>query len=244
MKKIYFVLIVLICFPLFIYSQTSGTIKGVVYDNSTKATLPGANVWVEVGGQLIGSATDDNGSFTIKPLNPGKYNLHISYSGRKEVVLTLVVVNPDKITFVNDTYLEDKACESDSLFVVKAYRIPLIDPEDPIKVTVLANEIELLPESRNVNRILNMISSDIQVSEDGEEVYFRGSRNGSVAYFVDGIRQLGTNPSLPGGCISSMTVYTGAVPAKYGDFVGGVVVIETKSYFDFENERKAKELNK
>jgi hypothetical protein len=29
-----------------------------------------------------------------------------------------------------------------------------------------------------------------------------------------------------------MRVYSGGIPAKYGDCSGGVIVIETKSYFD------------
>jgi hypothetical protein len=29
-----------------------------------------------------------------------------------------------------------------------------------------------------------------------------------------------------------MMVYTGGLPAKYGDTMGGAVVVETKSYFE------------
>jgi len=38
--------------------------------------------------------------------------------------------------------------------------------------------------------------------------------------------------------IGNMTVYTGGVPAKYGDFTGGVVVIESKSYSDYVIEKR------
>jgi outer membrane receptor protein involved in Fe transport len=31
-------------------------------------------------------------------------------------------------------------------------------------------------------------------------------------------------------------VYSGAIPAKYGDTNGGVIVVETRSYFDLLRE--------
>jgi hypothetical protein len=34
-----------------------------------------------------------------------------------------------------------------------------------------------------------------------------------------------------------MIVYAGGIPAKYGDAMGGVIVLETKSYFDLYRER-------
>jgi hypothetical protein len=37
-----------------------------------------------------------------------------------------------------------------------------------------------------------------------------------------------------------MVIYTGGIPAKYGDTMGGVVVLETKGYFDLLRERKYK----
>ena len=41
-----------------------------------------------------------------------------------------------------------------------------------------------------------------------------------------------TLSGVPNEAINSFSVYTGGVPAKYGDVTGGIVAIETKSYFD------------
>jgi hypothetical protein len=38
-----------------------------------------------------------------------------------------------------------------------------------------------------------------------------------------------------------MQVYTGGVPAKYGDTTGGVIVVETKSYLEEYNEKLRQE---
>ena len=46
-----------------------------------------------------------------------------------------------------------------------------------------------------------------------------------------------TLTGVPPDAINSMTVYTGGLPARYGDVTGGVVAIETKSYFDLYQQQ-------
>ena len=74
------------------------------------------------------------------------------------------------------------------------------------------------------------MSSEIKVDDDGQ-LMFRGARKGDMIYMVDGIKANDV-VNIPSSAIGNMMVYTGALPAKYGDTLGGVVVVETKSYFD------------
>ena len=78
------------------------------------------------------------------------------------------------------------------------------------------------------------------MTEDGELV-FRGARKGDMIYLVDGVktREVG---SVPGVSIGRMMVYTGGLPAKYGDTLGGVVVMESKSYFDLYRAWEAQQI--
>jgi hypothetical protein len=46
----------------------------------------------------------------------------------------------------------------------------------------------------------------------------------------------------PSMAIGSIMVYTGGVPSKYGDYSGGVVVVETMSYFDWVAQQESKRL--
>jgi hypothetical protein len=80
-----------------------------------------------------------------------------------------------------------------------------------------------------------MMSSAIQKNEETGQLYFRGARPESMGYYTDGVKQQDVLRGVPGSSIGSMTVYVGGIPAKYGDITGGVVVIETKSYFDLYN---------
>ena len=105
-----------------------------------------------------------------------------------------------------------------------------------------AKYIDKLPEKRNINAILAIMSSDIQFSEERDEIYFRGSRSGDAVYYIDGIKMINSKAMCPSSAIGSIMVYSGGVPAKYGDFTGGVVVIETMSYFEWEAQQESKRL--
>jgi outer membrane receptor for ferrienterochelin and colicin len=78
------------------------------------------------------------------------------------------------------------------------------------------------------------MKSDVKKGTDGE-LYFRGSRTGAVQYNIDGVKMGANAARIPSSAIGSISVYTGGLPAKYGDTTGGVVVIETKSYMDLYN---------
>jgi hypothetical protein len=63
--------------------------------------------------------------------------------------------------------------------------------------------------------------------------------------FIDGVKVVaGEVPNVPSTAIQNLTVYTGGIPAKYGDMTGGVVVIETKGYMDFYRESQRKLTNR
>ena len=81
------------------------------------------------------------------------------------------------------------------------------------------------------------MSSDIHMSDDGE-LSFRGSRKGDMIYVIDGIKCPEVF-NVPSCSISKMMVYTGGLPAKYGDTLGGAIVVETKGYFELLRAYKA-----
>ena len=46
-----------------------------------------------------------------------------------------------------------------------------------------------------------------------------------------GVKSITSKIGIPGQAIGSIKVYTSGVPASYGDVSGGIIVMETKSYF-------------
>jgi hypothetical protein len=81
------------------------------------------------------------------------------------------------------------------------------------------------------------MSSEVKLSEDGE-LMFRGARKGDMIYVLDGIKSNEVF-NVPSCSIARMMVYTGGLPAKYGDTLGGAVILETKSYFDLYRQWQA-----
>lgn len=217
------------------FAQTTfGEIKGKVRDSSNNEFLPFVNVWVEANGNKIGAVTDINGKYTIKPLNAGKYSVYASFIGYRTTVIANVEVRPDQITFADDIALNEQGGEILPPVVIEA-TVRLIEAETHNKVSISSKAIRVSPVKTNINKLAGATGS-VQVSEDGNEVYFRGARSGDVIYLVDGVKIQGARPTIPSAGIQSLSVYSGGLPAKYGDTMGGVIVVETKSYFDMYYE--------
>jgi hypothetical protein len=58
-------------------------------------------------------------------------------------------------------------------------------------------------------------------------VNIRGAREDANYYYIDGVKVRGSS-NLPKSYIGEVTVYTGSIPANYGDITGGVISIESK----------------
>ncbi|MCF8373661.1 MAG: carboxypeptidase regulatory-like domain-containing protein [Bacteroidales bacterium] len=230
-----------LCFVTFYSQAQSGEIKGRVFDEMEKLPIPGAHVYVEIAGEKQGNVTSTDGRFTIKPLNPGTYNVYATFLGFQTALITEVVVKPDKITSMKDIYLKEGI---EMIDIVIRYVPDLMDAEEPSKMSVLSAQIEKMPNKTNMPMVLRSLSSEVQVSDDGKEIHFRGARANTSAFFIDGVKQSNMDNTMPSRAIGSVTVYAGGIPAKYGDLTGGVVVIESKSYFDYLNEYKARESRK
>ena len=97
-----------------------------------------------------------------------------------------------------------------------------------------------MAELRNPANLLKVLGEGaFKINEGTQEIYFRGSRSNGIATYLDGLKINGSIPSVPAVSIKSYAVYTGGLPAKYGDTMGGVIEIETKSFFDLYNQRIA-----
>jgi uncharacterized protein YbjQ (UPF0145 family) len=235
--------ITILLFSLHAIAQT-GEIKVRVFDKITKESLPGAHAFIEVGNNKIGATSDLDGRITLKPLSSGKYNMQVTFLGYKTFILAEINVHPGKITFLPDIYLEQAVnILGPAEVVAKKFEEQLINPEQPSKMTVSGLDLNRQADNRNISALVGSITTDVKVNEDGS-MHFRGSRTGTEALFIDGVKVSELNGNVPSQAISSITVYTGGIPAQFGDVTGGVVVIETKSYTQMYNEHRAKMLYK
>lgn len=231
MKKLAFALLCALSMGAAQAQSMNGEIMGKVLDpNDNNNPVIGAKVWVEQGDAQFASTTASNGRFRISAVPPGTYTVYIRFVG-DTVLIQNQTVKPDGICVVSDVLFSPELTKA---VVVVEHNIR---PEE--KLIDIGNErmkfLSAEDISKSVNRtslvdLVDNISTDIQRTAGGD-LLIRGSRPGDIIYFVDGVK-MDNLANIPGTSIGGVAVYAGGVPAKYGDTTGGVIIMETKSYFD------------
>jgi hypothetical protein len=230
MKKLTTLLIAIFVISSSFFAQL-GEIKGFVKDKKTGKPIWNASVYIEFAGTMIGDAANFDGKYTIKPLSPGIYTVITKIQGYAPVKTRDVLVTSDNISFVN----VDMIATAEELpeFIVVTHIVPLLDKAEPGTQHIPMKEF-----GKNVNSRMNPIlaitdmTAGVTLAPNGKDVMIRGSRPASTQFITDGVKSITGEIGIPGQAIGSIKVYTSGVPARYGDVSGGVIVVETKSYFD------------
>jgi hypothetical protein len=219
-----------ICLTTLAGAQEFGELHGTVaFDDGTPLEM--AAVTAFDGVVVRGAFTDEDGRFRIKPLPPGRYTVRCEMVGLQKWVRESVVIYGGQISRLSIVMTEVTVLPNPGL-VVTGDLDPLIRPDGGTQVTLRYDQLKNMSSFKGggIKGAIKDMASDIKTDARGTELYFRGSRNGSTLYFLDGIKIRENVPNIPTSALSSVTVYTGGLPARYGDCTGGVVVIETKSY--------------
>jgi Carboxypeptidase regulatory-like domain/TonB-dependent Receptor Plug Domain len=213
-------------------AQSYGEIQGKLVMKNDKPA-PEVVVVASNGVDMVSDISDENGKYRIKPLKPGTYRVWTHMMGFASDTLAGVVVNPDKYTFVQTLEMHDLAVEVAEANVVY-YRVPLINKGADHIETLLAEDLKhrATTHGGKLSNIVVSMSSDLKPAAEGGGISVRGSREGGVLYFVDGMKIRGSEIAVPASGISSVSLYSGGIPAKYGDTTGGVVIVDTKSYLE------------
>lgn len=218
------------------YAQGSlGDVVGEVVDGNGKAKIYNATVIIDDNGTLYRAKTEMDGRFRISGIPSGTYLIKAVYFGDTSALLT-VTVPIDGYGNVGAIPVgpSDLAVSEQGPVVVTAKDgIKLEYGELPVR-EISAKDLKHSPVKFSPKDLIVASSSDVRMTPDGDLV-FRGARKGDMIYMMDGVKSttIGTVPSC---AIQRMKIYTGGLPAKYGDTLGGVVVMETKSYFDLYRE--------
>jgi len=206
----------------FTFAQTS--IAGKISDKDTGEEMIAANIIVSKNGVFIqGETTDIDGNYSIR-VDPGTYDIEVSYTGYPTQKITGVVANAGQATKVN-VQLSVGAGNIMEEVVVTGYKVPLIKQDETTTgKTVTSEQIRNLP-TRNINAVA-AATAGASSSDEGGAISIKGSRSNATDYYIDGIRVRGN--LLPESEIEQMQVITGGIGAKYGDVTGGIISITTK----------------
>ena len=212
--------------------QAMGEVHGYI-KNKAGDPVNYAHVYIKDMDKVYQVRSGIDGSFRISAIPAGSYFLNVQL-GIDTLKNVEIVVPMDGICRVGDLALGEKVQEIDDIIIRAGVNdLKLIDGNLPV-LKITAEDIKNSPSRFDPKGMLTASSSEIRMTDDGDLV-FRGARKGDMLYMIDGIKSREVN-TVPSCAIGNMMVYTGGLPAKYGDTLGGVVVMETKSYFDLYRE--------
>lgn len=226
MKKLIFSALGMLLFTCAQAQNMNGEIMGKVIDTVGNEPLYGVKVWVEVGDSKLFGMSNFEGRYRISAVPPGTYTVFFVYKS-DTLKVSNQYVKPDGICSLKDISFTN-------LVMLKETEVsgtpPIIEIGNERMITLSPEDIAVSVNRQDVVALVANMTTDIQRTTSGDLI-IRGSRPGDVVYFVDGVKSDNLG-SVPGSSIGGVTVYTGGIPAKYGDTTGGVIILETKSYFD------------
>ncbi|HEY6160659.1 MAG TPA: TonB-dependent receptor [Bacteroidia bacterium] len=218
-------------------ASENGEIKVEVFEEDGTPAVQ-AVVTLLSGDQIIAKkGPDENGVAFFKEVVPGKYDIKVVLEGSVPQLLTGVEVSPGKTAYKTFKLKLD-------LNLIKGVVEIRPDKKSMTQETMSSGQDipidqiqHIAAPKSSIISIIVAVTPSVLPTADGKDIYSRGSRSGSNEYIVDGEKVIGSF-NIPSQSIQGMTVYTGGVPACYGDFTGGLVMITTKSFFNGVQQKK------
>jgi len=214
----------------------SASISGTITD-AQGGVLPGVTLTVTnaENGVVRTSVTEGDGKYRVAGLNPGRYNMSADLPGFQTVAVKDITLQ------IGQDYTRDFQLALSTLqeSVTVTGEAPIIEATKTEVATVVTQEqIETLPAQDRTALSLSLLLPGVGVDTT------RAKRNATnvgasvttsaTTYLVDGLSN-SVNKSgeqrhdIPEAAIREFAVHTTQLPAQYGQRVGGVVNIVTKS---------------
>jgi len=216
--------------------KTSGALNGHVVV-SAGATLSDVQVTIkhQSKGLTRTTTTNEKGDFNLKALPIGKYTVTFRKNGFETVEEQEVVVKAGSSAKYNISMYETGV----ERISVTGSNVQMVDFENSTTQLVLtADDIARLPVGQNLTSVA-LLAPGSSLAADPDADYGRGaSFNGSSVaengFFLNGlnitdIRKGLGNIDLPWEAIAQTNIVTGGVSAEYGQFIGGVTDLVSKS---------------
>ncbi|MFH1251541.1 MAG: carboxypeptidase-like regulatory domain-containing protein [bacterium] len=206
----------------------SGTIEGFITDAKTGEPLIGVNAVIL--GTYLGTSSDFNGRYIIRNINPSEYTLELSYIGYKVIQKTGVKITAGEKVIINFE-LEQTALAFGQEIVVIGEK-PLLQLNETGTVRSV-NKEEIY--NKPIENIQDIISEQVGVTQQDNEIHIRGSRSYEVQYLLDDISVqdplsgTGFGLNISASAVEEVEVITGGFRAEYGQATSGIVNVKTKS---------------
>ena len=213
--------------PVFLIGSAPGSISGTVTDGSSNEPLPGVNVLVK--GTYYGASADAEGNYKITDIKPGNYDMEVSMIGYKVILKTGIIVESGAMIDID--FEMDETVLSFGEDVVVIGKTPLFDVDETSSmVRVRSEDIDNMV----VSSVEDILSEQIGVTTQDNEIHIRGGRIDESLFIVDGfsvkdpLSGYSGNLFINADAIEELEIVTGGYNAEYGQAMSGVVNIKLK----------------
>lgn len=208
-------------------------IRGIIMDKLTQAPLNGVTILLNNNKKSV--ITDTNGVYTINELNPGRYDVKVSYNGFKDAYIPNIVVTSGKETIL-DISLEEDFKNLKEVVVKSSNKSSSINKMATVSArTFSMEEVNRYAGGRSDPARLAANFAGISATDDSRnDIVIRGNSPTGVLWKIDGMNV--TNPNhfasigTTGGAVSALNTnllkssdfFTSAFPAEYGNANAGI----------------------
>jgi hypothetical protein len=208
-------------------------IRGVVIDKLSQTPIIGATIVVQNSTKQV--QTDNSGNYLLTDMAPDRYEIKVSFSGYKEVIIPNVIVTSGKEVILDIT-MEDEFNKLNEVVVKASNKAGTINKLASVSArTFSMEEVNRFAGGRSdVARLAANFAGVSTPDDSRNDIVIRGNSPVGVLWRIDGMNV--TNPNhfasvgTTGGAVSALNTnllknsdfFTSAFPAEYGNANSGV----------------------
>ena len=208
-------------------------IRGVVLDKLSQTPIIGATIVVQNSTKQV--QTDNSGNYLLTDMAPDRYEIKVSFSGYKEVIIPNVIVTSGKEVILDIT-MEDEFNKLNEVVVKASNKAGTINKLASVSArTFSMEEVNRFAGGRSdVARLAANFAGVSTPDDSRNDIVIRGNSPVGVLWRIDGMNV--TNPNhfasvgTTGGAVSALNTnllknsdfFTSAFPAEYGNANSGV----------------------
>lgn len=232
LKRLLVLIICLLGSKAITIAQTSGSVKGFLYDKENGEPVLFTPVFLK--GTSYGTTTDVNGFFSITRIPPGNYTLTATSIGYDT---TAVEINIEKDKVISKQLFITKAVINLRSVEVSAER-----EEERVEVKasvtkITPREIAYIPSvggEPDLAQYLQVLPGVVFTGDQGGQLYIRGGTPVMNKVLLDGMivynpfHSIGLFSVFDTDILKNADIYTGGFPADYADRISAVMDVTTR----------------
>jgi hypothetical protein len=230
MKKLLILIFTIV--TTLVSAQTTGSLRGFVYDKETGEPMMFSNVVLE--NTQIGTTTDVNGYFVLSKIKSGTYNIKVTSLGY-ETHIESIKVEKNKVVALK-IELSPSATELETVEVKGKQE--MLRTESQVSVEkITSTDIQQMPSiggQADLAQYIQVLPGVVFSGDQGGQLYIRGGSAIHNKVLLDGMvvynpfHSIGLFSVFETDIIRNADIYTGGFSAQYGGRISSVMDITTK----------------